>query len=92
MRHMGLPEATILVGGFSSRCNACGKDVSPEATTHDVLLGYGPQNGEPGCGIKFTHIYSVYMHGGAEQRVAAMRPDLIFIDPPENPWDRPITE
>lgn len=63
---------TLIVSGFSSDCGACGRSANPHQASHDVLLGYGPTNGNPGCGVTWTHI--VFTTG---DNSPDFRPDLI---------------
>jgi hypothetical protein len=80
MKFPTLPDATLMIGGWSSTCNNCGKSCNPRSTTHDVILGYDmSQNGNPGCGIEWTHVFSEYGHGETVQR---MRPDLTLVTLP----------
>ncbi len=61
-----LPAATVIMGGWSSTCNNCGLQ-TVNFVEHDEVSGYGPRR--PGCGIKFTHITSLYgacSHDGLE--------------------------
>lgn len=73
---LGLPASTLIIGGWSSSCANCGKEVLPSHETHDVTSGYS--GGDPACGIRFTHVYAEYgpMHEAAAR---GMRPDLEFI-------------
>lgn len=82
-----LPKGTIIVGGWSSSCNNCGKDVLPDSKTHDKIAGYG--GGDPGCGVEFTHITNEY-HG--HSKIAGdMRSDLELI--PDMGWEyNPATQ
>lgn len=78
MKYSGLPDATLLIGSWSSSCNNCGSQVLPDHETHDEISGYGPA-GRPGCGIRFTHIASEY--GPIFDKVSkSMRPDLEWLD------------
>jgi len=70
-----LPKATIIVGGWSSSCNNCGKEVLPDSETHEKESGYS--GGGPGCGIRFTHITNEYQ--GHHKIAHEMRPDLELI-------------
>lgn len=79
MRYSSLPEATLLVGSYSSYCNNCGLSANPSEKTHSILLGYGPTNGDPGCGIEWTHVFSEYAGTEAEEATKEMRPDLEFV-------------
>lgn len=65
------------VSGFSSRCGTCGQSADPHEETHGTMLGYGATNGQPGCGVRWTHIASYYAYPGMADRLKAMRPDLI---------------
>lgn len=78
-----LPDATIIIGMSSSRCNNCGENASPSEDSHDRVIGYG--GGGPGCGITYTHVTSSYY--GQDDVVAKMRPDLELI-----PVDGRITQ
>jgi hypothetical protein len=79
MRDHNLPAATVMVGRFHSHCNACGQECDPSTETHDRILGYGPNNGDAGCGIAWQYVYSTYLGAGAEQATRSLRPDLEFI-------------
>lgn len=80
MKHPGLPAETLLIGSSSSHCNACGRACAPESKTHDVILGWGSDNGSPGCGVEWLHVWSEYTGEHATNAVKDMRPDLHFID------------
>lgn len=69
-------ESTLHVGGWSSRCGACGKSCDPHSETHDVVLGYGPERGSPGCGARWTQVSSDY---GMD--LSDFRPDLPQVGP-----------
>lgn len=70
-----LPDGTLLVGSTSSSCNNCSRNVLPDSEVHDIVAGYG--GGEPGCGIRFTHVTNEYV--GQAEVVREMRPDLELI-------------
>lgn len=74
--YANIPDATVVVGSWSSACNNCGQ-ATVNFEEHDEVSGYGPKR--PGCGIKFTHITAEYgeMH---EQVAREMAPDLTYID------------
>lgn len=55
--------ATLLIGGSSSHCSNCRRDASPHEDGHFTLLGYGPDNGKPGCGEPWDKAVYVY-HAG----------------------------
>lgn len=77
-------EKVILdIGTWSSKCLACGKGADPAEECHDRRLGYRSKVGEKGCGKKFTHVTTDYLH--AVDLVKSMRPDLEYIDP-EKAW------
>jgi hypothetical protein len=77
VKYPTVPEATLLIGRNESSCNACGGAADLNARSHDVLLGYGPSNGQPGCGVTWTHVAATYT--GTEDAVRQMRPDLEFV-------------
>jgi len=61
MKRSWAPEATLLIGGWSSLCNACGESADPGEETHATILGYDmTKNGTAGCGIRWTHVYHEY--------------------------------
>lgn len=51
----------VIVGRSDSKCNHCGRAADCTALAHDVLLGYGPDNGQPGCGAKFLFCVDSYL-------------------------------
>ena len=55
--------ATLLIGGSSSICSNCSLDASPGEDGHFTLLGYGPNNGKPGCGELWDRAVYVYHVG-----------------------------
>lgn len=69
-------EATVHIGNSTSHCGACGRPCDPMAASHDRLLGYGPDNGQPGCGAMFTATFSVYGDRASVDATIRMRPDL----------------
>lgn len=71
-----MSDAVLQVGSFSSRCGACGRSADPSAATHDVLLGYGTDNGQPGCGATFTAVSSDYCDDRSIAATRRLRPDL----------------
>lgn len=77
MRNTQLPDKTLIISGWSSRCNNCGYDADPDEKAHITRLGWDPGDGK-GCGVEWTHVFSNYT-GSAEDRVRKMRPDLTFI-------------
>lgn len=77
-KYSALPDATVLVGSWSSHCNNCGKPCSYTSKTHDVILGYGEENGSPGCGIEWKFIFSEY-GPSMEHVLVEDRPDLELI-------------
>lgn len=71
---------TLIIGSWSSRCGSCGKDADPHHLTHDVILGYGSQNGQPGCMVRWDSVTSEYDNPNNIAAVKAMRPDLRYVD------------
>jgi hypothetical protein len=69
-------EAVLIVDRWSSECGACGRSANPREETHATLLGYGEQNGKPGCGARFTSIRSAGFYPGDKEATMAVRPDL----------------
>ncbi len=76
--------STLLVGRSNTDCRACNRGASPDQITHDTIYEYSPDTGKPGCGVKFTHIYSTYVYwtvdgvDAGEQWCRTKRPDLIY--------------
>lgn len=67
----------IVVYDWYSQCGECGRDCDPKELNHDTLLGYGPDNGKPGCGAEFTHLEMGGWYGRDFDKAAqALRPDL----------------
>lgn len=62
---------TLIVGGWNGTCGHCGKSCDPHSETHDVILGYGPENDSPGCGARWVLVESEY-----GQDLSSFRPDL----------------
>jgi hypothetical protein len=77
--HEYLPEATLLVGTFSSRCNACGEACVAGEDAHDSAVGYNVSPDDKGCGITWTHVCPIYLGEHMEAGVRNLRPDLEFI-------------
>lgn len=50
----------LIINSFDSRCGECGKSCQPHSKTHDVVLGYGPENGSPGCGVEWDRVTTHY--------------------------------
>jgi hypothetical protein len=61
--------AVIEVGRSSSHCSECHRDCFWEEGGHLTLAGYGPQNGQPGCGAKWTGVAFVYSIRGEDPRL-----------------------
>ncbi len=72
-------KVVLSIGTWSSKCVACGRSVDPMSKSHDTIVGYGPDNGKPGCGKTFTHVMSDYIGAGIEESVRIMRPDLEYV-------------
>lgn len=73
------PPKTLVVDRFSSRCGDCGKSANPFSETHDVILGYGSDNGSPGCDVRWENVTSDYVSPNVKQEVTNLRPDLRYI-------------
>ena len=74
-----MSRVVLWVDRWSSRCGACGRSADPKQETHAVQLGYGPENGSPGCGARFEAIASEFVGAGVDEAVRAMRPDLPYL-------------
>lgn len=68
----------LVINRSDSRCGECGKPCDPHAKAHDVLLGWGPTNGDPGCGAEWDRVGSDYAGPDMEAAVRRMRPDLTW--------------
>lgn len=55
--------ATLLIYGSSSTCSNCNRDASPREDGHFTLLGYGPDNGKPGCGERWDRAIHMTHYG-----------------------------
>lgn len=53
--------AIINIGSCESRCLGCGKSASPSDPGHIKVYGYGPENGDPGCGEPWTAVQLDYV-------------------------------
>lgn len=62
MQDPTFPPNTRIVEGWATYCNNCGKS-SDIAPTHDVIYGYGEDNGDPGCGIEYEFEFQAYAGG-----------------------------
>jgi len=51
--------AIMEISSWYTTCSECGRDTA-WTPTHEVLLGYGPDNGKPGCGAEFTAVTFTY--------------------------------
>lgn len=72
--------ATLVVGGWTSKCGACGRSADPEEATHQTRPGgYSGRGSRPGCGARFTAVATEYTGQGPANATKAMRPDLPFI-------------
>lgn len=72
-------EVVLRVGGFYSRCGACGKNADPYEKSHDMKVMRGE-----GCGATFTSIASQTHYPddmGMDDRLREMRPDLAPVLP-----------
>jgi hypothetical protein len=82
-------ERALVINTWSSTCGACGKPADPHEKYHDTLLGYGPDNGEPGCGVKWEFVDTDYVGGGVAEAAKGMRPDLKPLPGGLIGWDCP---
>lgn len=72
--------AVLVVGSWMSRCGRCGRDADPHESGHYTLLGYGTDNGKPGCMAKWDTITSEYSGEQAKAATKAVRPDLPYVE------------
>lgn len=81
MRDPSFPPETVIIGGWNSHCNNCGRGCSPSDETrgHGVLLGWGDDNGKPGCGIKWKYATSEY---GQRESVERQWPQFEYLPHP----------
>jgi hypothetical protein len=66
--------ATLEIGSSDSYCGSCaqnGKTSNAKMTEsgHYTLLGYGPDNGQPGCGEKWDHVVFPYVIDGTRESI-----------------------
>ena len=66
---------TLYVGSYNSSCGWCNGSASPSDMEHTTPTGYTQT---AGCGVKWTHVMSVYLGEAIESAVKDMRPDLIY--------------
>ena len=68
-------RATLLMGTSSSYCGACKKSADPDESGHFTQLGYGPENGTPGCGAWWdsVHLTTVYSSTPKEKMVPRLK-------------------
>lgn len=52
--------AVLIIDGWSSSCSACRKTARWDEEGHLMVLGYGDDNGTPGCGAKWSGVSFVY--------------------------------
>jgi hypothetical protein len=70
-----LPPETVIVGGWESTCNNCGKQ-TVNFEVHDKVSGYG--GGEEGCGVEFKFVSASY--GEAHREGAQEKnPSLTYV-------------
>lgn len=73
-----LPKTTLSIGGWHSKCLACGNNALPSESSHETRVGWDPGDGV-GCGVTWTHVTSEYAGEEFENTVKGMCPDLVFI-------------
>jgi len=78
MTYEDMPAETLIIGGWESRCNACGDQADPEETGHDTVLGV-PAGTKFGCGTTWTHVYHDYKY--LDGLTPLFRNDLIEVLP-----------
>jgi len=71
-------KETVIINPWSSKCGNCGEDCSYSEAKHLTNLGYGPQNGTPGCGVEWKYVTTEYLGKREEEASKACRPDLEF--------------
>lgn len=64
---------TLYINRSDSVCGNCGKGANPHSKSHDVVLGYNP---EDGCGKVWTKVSTMSYGMGINDIIAQMRPDL----------------
>jgi len=72
------PE-TLYINRWDSTCGNCGGSANPKETAHFTLLGYGPQNGQPGCGAIWRKVSTMAYGDGINDIIRIMRPDLEWV-------------
>jgi hypothetical protein len=60
MGRIGEAMAILEIGRSESRCGACHGAANMYERGHFTLLGYGPQNGQPGCGVLWDEAVLTY--------------------------------
>lgn len=70
--------ATLMVDAWFSICSYCYRDCDPHEKGHYTLLGYGPDNGDPGCGEEFDNIMGTRIDI-TDEILHEMRPDLPIV-------------
>ena len=73
-----MKKGILVINTWNSECADCGKDCDRNEKRHITNLGYGPQNGTKGCGIKWKYVTSGYMD--MEETIKKIRPDLKYVD------------
>jgi hypothetical protein len=71
--------ATLIIGQSSSFCLECGESASPSQRGHFTMLGYGPTNGQPGCGRIWTGM-AADNPLIPDEILRDLRPDLPIVD------------
>lgn len=71
-------KETVIIGGYSSRCGACGRGASPSEGSHKTIVEYSPDTGKPGCGQVWKYMSNEY--AGQEESLKRQWPNLEYID------------
>lgn len=73
-----MKEKTLYIGRWSSSCGACGKPANLSEKGHFTLLGYGEDNGKPGCGTIWEYVTPTYVGPKVESTIKSMKPNLKY--------------
>ena len=70
--------ATLIIHAWESECGDCHKSAKMSEEGHYTLLGYGPTNGDPGCGAIFWDMAAGHPDID-DATLKACRPDLPIV-------------
>lgn len=54
--------AVLIIDSWQSYCSECRKPAAWTENGHELVLGYGPDNGKAGCGAVWEGISSGYLN------------------------------